>query len=237
MLQYNKITYNSNGKFLLKIVKTPAIEIFLSHSDKDRKIAKKLADELSNYGMKIFVAHEDIKIGEKWESTLFGKIKECDLFVVLLSENFHKARYTDHEVGIAYGLNKFIFPIRIDETMPYGFISKFQAKKISPEIEGDEVVKIFYSMVSKSEKGLEMMNNLIEEFSESDSFITANNLTLILSQYSEFSDEQLNRIAKAFLDNTQINQGFKSLQWCVSLFDDNWKKLDTVLRDKLERFL
>jgi hypothetical protein len=218
-------------------MKTPAIEIFLSHADKDKKIAKKLADELSNYGMKIFVAHEDIKIGEKWETTLFDKIKECDLFVALLSENFHAARYTDHEVGIAYGLNKFIFPIRIDDIMPYGFMSKFQAKKISPEIDNDEVVKVFYSMVSKSEKGLEMMNNLIEEFSESASFITANNLTLILSQYSEFSDEQLNRIAKAFLDNNQINQGFKSSHWCASLFNENWKKLDMALRDKLERFL
>jgi len=218
-------------------VKTPAIEIFLSHADKDKKIAKKLADELSNYGMKIFVAHEDIKIGEKWETILFNKIKECDLFVVLLSENFHLARYTDHEIGIAYGLNKFIFPIRIDDTMPYGFMSKFQAKKISSEIDKDEVVKVFYSMVSKSEKGLEMMNNLIEEFSESNSFSAANELSFILSEYSEFSDEQLNRIAKAFLDNNQINQGFKSSHWCLKLFNDNWKKLDTTLRGKLERFL
>ena len=217
-------------------MKTPAIEIFLSHADKDKKIAKKLADELSNYGMKIFVAHEDIKIGEKWETTLFNKIKECDLFVVLLSENFHEAKYTDHEVGIAYGLDKFIFPIRIDDTMPYGFMSKFQAKKISPEIDREEVVKVFYSMVSKSEKGLEMMNNLIEEFSESDSYVTANNLALILSQYSEFSNEQLNRIAKAFLDNDQIVGGFKSSHWCSKLFDDNWKKLDSSLRAKLERF-
>lgn len=218
-------------------MKTPAIEIFLSHADKDKKIAKKLADELSNYGMKIFVAHEDIKIGEKWETILFNKIKECDLFVVLLSENFHLARYTDHEIGIAYGLNKFIFPIRIDDTMPYGFMSKFQAKKISSEIDKDEVVKVFYSMVSKSEKGLEMMNNLIEEFSESNSFSAANELSFILSEYSEFSDEQLNRIAKAFLDNNQINQGFKSSHWCLKLFNDNWKKLDTTLRGKLERFL
>ena len=218
-------------------MKTPAIEIFLSHADRDKKIAKKLADELRNYGMKIFVAHEDIKIGEKWESTLFDKIKECDLFVVLLSENFHQARYTDHEVGIAYGLNKFIFPIRIDDTTPYGFMSKFQAKKISSEIDEEEVVKVFYSMVSKSEKGLEMMNNLIEEFCESDSFNAANNLASVLSQYSDFSNEQLNRIAKAFLNNNQINQGFKSSHWCLKLFDDNWKRLDTTLHDKLERFL
>ncbi len=217
-------------------MKVSAIEIFLSHADKDKKIAKKLAYELGSYGMKIFVAHEDIKIGEKWEAILFDKIKECDLFVVLLSENFHLAKYTDHEVGIAYGLSKFIFPIRIDDTVPYGFMSKFQAKKISPEIDKDEVVKVFYSMVSKIEKGLEMMNNLIEEFCESDSFNAANNLVSILSQYLEFSDEQLNRIAKAFLENDQINQGFRSSRWCSEIFDDNWKKLDSTLRAKLERF-
>lgn len=217
-------------------MKTPVTEIFLSHSDKDKKIAKKLADELGNYGIKVFVAHEDIKIGEKWETTLFNKIKSCDLFVVLLSENFHVSRYTDHEVGIAYGLNKFIYPIRVDETMPYGFMSKFQAKKISPEINKEEVFKIFDSMVSENKVESRMINNLIEEFSESDSFIAANSLASILSHYTEFSDTQLNRIAKAFLDNDQINRGYRSSRWCLEIFDENWKRLDPNLHARLEKF-
>ena len=215
---------------------TAPIEIFLSHADKDKKIAKRLADELSNYGLKVFVAHEDIVIGDKWESTLFNKIKECDLFMALLSENFHSARYTDHEVGIAYGLQKIIFPIRIDDTMPYGFMSKFQAKKISPEISKNEITKLFFTMVSKSEKGVEMINRMIDEFAKSSSFDKANQNSDILSQCPEFSTEQLNSIADAFLHNDQIRDGFRSGSWCEDLIEENWKKLDKNLRDKLEQY-
>lgn len=214
---------------------TVPIEIFLSHSNKDKKIAKKLADELGHYGLKVFVAHEDIQVGEKWESTLLKKIKDCDLFVVILSERFHSAQYTDHEVGIAYGLEKLIFPIRIDDTMPYGFMSKFQAKKISPEIDKSEITKVFFSMVSKSEKGMEMIDTLIKEFEESSSFASANYNVQILSQYGEFSNEQLNHIAKAFLRNDQISGGYDSRDWCISLIKENWKKLDKNLRYSLEQ--
>lgn len=216
---------------------TAPIEIFLSHANKDKKIAKNLADELSNYGLKIFVAHEDIKVGDKWESSLFNKIKDCDLFVALLSENFHNAQYTDHEVGIAYGLNKLIFPIRIDNTMPYGFMSKFQAKKISPEIDQNEVTNVFFTMVSKSEKGIEMIDKMIEEFEDSNSFARANYNASILSHCTEFSNEQLHRISEAFLHNDQISGGYDSGRWCISLIKENWKKLDKNLRDVLERHI
>lgn len=216
---------------------TAPIEIFLSHANKDKKIAKKLADELTQYGLKIFVAHEDIKIGDKWESILFNKIKECDLFVALLSENFHNAQYTDHEVGIAYGLNKLIFPIRFDDTMPYGFMSKFQAKKISQEINKDEIVKLFFTMVSKSEKGTEMINKLIEEFGDSNSYERANQTASMLSQCTEFSDEQLNQIADIFLFNNQIRDGFTSGRWCIDLIKSNWKRLDKNLHYRLEKYL
>ena len=216
---------------------TASIEIFLSHANKDKKIAKKFADELNQYGLKIFVAHEDIEIGDKWESILFNKIKECDLFVTLLSKNFHSAQYTDHEVGIAYGLNKLIFPVRFDDTVPYGFMSKFQAKKISPEIDKDEITKLFFTMVSKSEKGTEMINKLIEEFGDSDSYDRANKTSDILSQCTDFSDEQLNQISYIFLHNDQIRDGFRSGRWCVDLIKSNWKRLDKDLRYRLEKYM
>ena len=151
--------------------------IFLSHADNDKKIARKLADELSRFALKIFVAHDDIQVGDHWEITLVEKIRNCDLFMVLLSEHFHEARYTDHEVGIAYNLNKPIVPVRVDETMPYGFMSKFQARKISANIDKNEITNLFCTMSEKGKIGMKMRNNLIDEFCESGSFISANTVS------------------------------------------------------------
>ncbi len=209
------------------------IEIFISHSAKDKKIARKLADELNNYAINTFVAHDDIEVGENWEKTLVGKIKECDLFIALLSKNFHTSQYTDQEVGIAHVIGKPIFPVRIDETIPYGFMSKLQAKKVSAEIDKDEITKLFFTMASKSEVGTVMINNLIEEFCESNSFKNANNTCSLLSQCSSFSDEQINRIAKGFVDNDQIRGGWKAEPWCIKLIKDNWKKIDKKLAKEI----
>ena len=107
------------------------ITIFLSHADEDRSIAKQIADEMKKYGVNVFVAHDDIEVGTvDWENFLKDNIVNCDNFVVLLTDNFHKANYTDHEVGIAFALKKRIFPIRFDDTPVYGFLAKIQAKKI-----------------------------------------------------------------------------------------------------------
>jgi len=120
------------------------IRTFLSHAYEDRKIARNLADALNTLSLDVFVAHDDIEIGTEWESALFEEIKKSDLFIVLLSENFRQAKYTDHEVGIAYGLGRIILPLSIDETMTYGFLSKFQAKKIRKTDTKKTFVRRFY---------------------------------------------------------------------------------------------
>ena len=80
-----------------------------------------------------------------------------------------------------------------------------------------------------------MINKMIEEFENSHSFKRANENAAILSQYTEFSDDQIHRIAKAFLHNDQISGGFESGEWCISLIKENWKKLDKKLRNVLEQ--
>jgi len=46
------------------------VDTFLSHADEDKIIARKLADALANYDFKVLVAHDDIVIGEEWESKI-----------------------------------------------------------------------------------------------------------------------------------------------------------------------
>jgi hypothetical protein len=48
--------------------------IFLSHSDKDKKIASELKSKLSEYGMSVFLAHEDIEGGTDWMAKLYEEI-------------------------------------------------------------------------------------------------------------------------------------------------------------------
>jgi hypothetical protein len=212
------------------------IEVFLSHADEDKKIAGKLANQLKKYDFSVFVAHDDIAIGEEWESTLRERITKCDIFLVLLSNNYHKASYTDQEIGIALSLNKRIFPVRIDETMPYGFMTKYQAKKISSEINSEEISDLAEKMMVFSQEGNKIIDDLIEKLEASDSFEEANFISEDLFRYSKFSNEQINKIAEAFLFNNQIRGGWTSGPECLELFARNWGIVSERNKKRLENY-
>lgn len=211
---------------------TNSLDVFLSHSHEDRIVARRLADELKKYDFDAFVAHDDIKLGDNWESALFERIKNCDLFIALLSDNFHKAQYTDHEVGIAFGLGKTILPISIDDTMPYGFLTKYQAKKMSPEIDSNQVSRIFKEFMSKT-KTSSVDHDLIYSLIYAESFIDANHAIKLLSKHTEFSDEDINIIAQGFIDNDQI-RGSYAADWCVRILKKNWNRIDKKLQGQLK---
>ena len=209
------------------------IEVFLGHAHVDKIIARKLSAELTKYSFDAFVAHEDIKIGDKWESALFEKISKCDLFIAMISKNFHLAQYTDHEVGIAYGLGKIILPLSIDDTMPYGFMTRFQAKKISPEIKSNEISKVFKKFKPKKNYQTSIKDYLVEQLVKSKTYDAANYLTRILSSYTDFSQEQINRVAEGFIYNDQIRGGWVAGPWCERLIRKNWGKIDPIYQKEL----
>ena len=67
-----------------------SIRTFLSHSDKDKVIARKFTDELSKYGFDVFVAHDDIGMGAEWENTLKEEIKNRDAKITELESDKRK---------------------------------------------------------------------------------------------------------------------------------------------------
>jgi len=211
-----------------------SLDVFLSHAHEDRHIARKLADELKRYAFDAFVAHDDIKLGDEWESAILEKIKKCDLFIAILSKNFRQAQYTDHEVGIAYGLSKIILPLSVDDTMPYGFMTKFQAKKMSTEIDRKEVSKIFDEFMPKTTETTRVEDHLIYSLINADSFGEANYYTRILSQNTEFSDAQINLIAKGFINNDQIREAYEAAPWCVEILKKNMNKIEKKYQEELK---
>lgn len=224
---YDEIAF---GFCMLKI----PIEIFLSHADEDRKFAKRLAEFLREFEIKVFLAHDNIDAGEDWEKTLSDKITNCDIFLALITENFHKANYTDHEVGIAYGLKKPIIPVSVGKVTPYGFLSKIQSKKISERLGKPEIRKLVERISVMTGQGRSIIDNLIEKFAGSRSFYDANHTSDTLFSYAEFTKQQINNIARAYADNIQIRDGFRAGKKCENLIKNNWNGIDKKIQSKID---
>jgi len=212
------------------------ITIFLSHADEDRSVAKQIAVEMKKHGVNVFVAHDDIEVGTvDWENLLKDNIINCDNFVVLLTDNFHKANYTDHEVGIAFALKKRIFPIRFDDTPVYGFLAKIQAKKISHEIKSDQIESLVNTMIAYSDEGRRNTDGLIENLRTAGSYDDANSISFVLFEKSKLLPEQINNIARVFLENNQVREAmFGCRNRCLELFTKNWSILEPDLKEKLK---
>ncbi len=96
--------------------------IFISYSSKEYTVARKFFDAFSARGMSCWMAPESIPGGSNYAIEIPKAIQDCQVFVLILSENSQNSIWVRKEIDLAVNLHKLIFPIRIGN---YGLISPF----------------------------------------------------------------------------------------------------------------
>lgn len=91
-----------------------ANNIFISYSKVDSDFAIKLADDLVLSGFSVWIDRE-IQVGKSWQETIERRLKEASEVIVILSPSAMKSKWVQHEGALAYGWNKPLFPILIEE--------------------------------------------------------------------------------------------------------------------------
>ena len=95
--------------------------VFISHSGKDRWVAKQMAVLIEGkgrrYGIKAFLDEKDITGGESIPASIRKNIRDCDEFLVLLSRYSIDRPWVLIEIGAAWVLGKRITAI-VDKVTP-----------------------------------------------------------------------------------------------------------------------
>jgi len=112
------------------------VRVFISYNSANKILAGEIKNELDKYGLITFLAHEDIQPSAIWINEIIRNLKQCDVFLPLLTDSFHDSEWTDQESGYAFALDKLIIPLKIHD-IPYGFINQFQALKL--RIGGEDI--------------------------------------------------------------------------------------------------
>ena len=209
------------------------IMTFLCYADSDKIVARNFANVLEENNFKVFVAHDDIPIGADWDETLKNEIYNRELFLVLLSENFKNASFTNHEVGIATAYNKRIFSVIIDNSTPYGFMAKFQGKNIDPLLIPDELSQLVNELMLFSNAGKKVIDDLIEKLLGSTSWPEANKIACELFEYTTFTPDQINNIASAYVQNFEVNGSWTAGPKSIELLSRNWNIVEHQFKKKL----
>jgi len=211
------------------------ILVFISYSTKDKETVGKIKRQLENFGLEVFVGHDDINPSKKWIEEILRNLEKCDIFIPYLTKNFKKSDWTDQECGIADNLQKCILPLKI-EYDPYGLINKYQALDISNKDSNSYGYEIIKRIIT-SQEFPKVKDIIIEKFIASRGYDETRDIWDILFLFEKFSKKQINQIVKAYLENDQISGYFHSNKFLKRLLEKNWEKIKPDLYKKLNRII
>jgi len=206
-------------------------EVFISHSHIDRELAAWIKSELANYGLRAFVAHDDIRPTQRWQDVILDTLVKSQVFIALVSKDFAGSEWTDQETGVAIALAKLIIPIKLDED-PYGFIGKFQAMKWSEAHRGRSLSELLELLISN-----EILSNesIIKAFSDSYSFDEAGFRAALLLRLKNLTKKDIDAVLIGAIQNRQVYQSGKARSNLGILFKLHEEKVNPELKLRLDQ--
>jgi hypothetical protein len=92
------------------------VEVFLSHSAKDKRFLERLATVLRNHGLSVWFSEHGIRGAAQWHDEIGEALSRCDWMIVILSPAAIASRWVKREVAHAIEEPRFdgrIIPVRI----------------------------------------------------------------------------------------------------------------------------
>jgi len=77
------------------------LEVFLSHSSKDRHLAEQVVGILQEYNIPVFYAPTHLKGAREWLKVVGVALDRCDWFLLLLTPNAVESMWVDRELQYA----------------------------------------------------------------------------------------------------------------------------------------
>ncbi|MBZ0300334.1 MAG: toll/interleukin-1 receptor domain-containing protein, partial [Anaerolineae bacterium] len=85
--------------------------IFLSYRSTEADFALKLAADLKNAGVNLWMDRLDISPGDDWRKSLEGAVYSCAALIAILSPSYVSSKYCQRELARADRLGRPIFPV------------------------------------------------------------------------------------------------------------------------------
>lgn len=90
------------------------MKVFISHSSRDRWVARKISEDLNGLGVKTFLDEKDMDTGVSIDESISANLKDCDECLILLSSSSINSQWVLVEMGGAKALGKRLIPILLN---------------------------------------------------------------------------------------------------------------------------
>lgn len=88
-------------------------DVFLSYSHLDRHVADELAGKLRTAGISCFLAEEDVRAGERWQSTIRAALQASERVLLLITPRSKSSKWLLIESGAAWVQGKELIPLML----------------------------------------------------------------------------------------------------------------------------
>lgn len=211
------------------------LKIFLSYSTNDKGYVGKIKEVFEEkYGIKAFLAHQDIEVSNHWKQRILIELKEADLYVPILTEHFRNSDWTDQEAGIAVGLGIVIAPLWVT-VKPYGFLADHQAGKIKLNKPNEACEVIIRGITFNPGLRKKLIDGFVKVFVKSDGFQTTNDLTNKLEALGDFDNIQITDFVNGSCKNNQIWGATGSIEQLYEFVERHKDLLNEDLWTKFKR--
>lgn len=181
--------------------------LFITHLATQRKAAGELQDELHNFGISSFVAHNDIAPAKEWQNEIEAALSSCEALVALLHPRFHESKWTDQEIGYAMGRGVPVFTVRCGQD-PYGFIGKFQAFNGNSKKAPVLAKELFDALRKEKSTRNRVSEGVVGAFVDSASYKQAKERMGYLEALTVWDSAIATRLEAAVKKNPQIADSF-----------------------------
>lgn len=76
--------------------------VFISYSYKDKEFVRKLASDLTSYGIEPWIDEREIRVGDSLVAKISNGIREADHILVVLSEDSVRSKWVQQEIQLAF---------------------------------------------------------------------------------------------------------------------------------------
>lgn len=192
-----------------RIWKPGYLRLFISHTATSREMASEIKEALDTYGVTCFVAHLDITPTLEWLDEIQRALISADMVLAMLTDDFGNSIWTDQEVGVALGLDKWIIPLSLRTAPPHGFIARYQSVP-GREADPPRIAQgVYEAIFSKPEIHDRVVQTLVNAFVASQNYTQANTLIDYLERVEEVDAEAIERLNQAFETNSQVYNAYK----------------------------
>lgn len=95
--------------------KSKAHRVFVSHATKDKDFALKLAEDVAEQGISVWIATRDVPPGRSWPREVAKALDTCTMMILVISEASIKSNNVEDEWNYYLDRRKEIIPVMVDK--------------------------------------------------------------------------------------------------------------------------